>query len=439
MAQQILNPLVTAPDDGNGETPFAWGGKINSNFTELYTAVTDIDARSPNKLLFINEEEAFPTQTASTITIEAGFEYFISDAVVTSKSFICEGGSIKSTVAGGVVQLTYTGSAPMFSSVNNRITLSEIVIDCPNAVLISASGSGAFNPSERVNLNRVEVVNCVGVGDLSSLGGGIVVSVCLFANVTGSYGFKFSGSGTIVNDMQRFAIGGLQSGAIGIDFDSATANGYEIRNYIPIGDAAAIPISGLSSSGNVNAGGLMKVFDCSFDGFTTPLSGIDVDDVRVDFGDNTGLQDSKTFAYFCLDAVSSPETLTTGATGTYAELITTNFTEISVGRWSVSNAGVATFNGERSIRAKIQGFASATNAGGGSDTITVRAAANWTGSADSGLPCSGSITDNNNPTTLAIIAETQINPGDEVNVIWSNLSNGSNIEVSQITIVIEEL
>jgi len=69
MAQQIINDLSSASNDGNGDTPPVAMGKANANFTELYATIADLQAKVdaiPDNLVEIYWFNASDSTTSTT-------------------------------------------------------------------------------------------------------------------------------------------------------------------------------------------------------------------------------------------------------------------------------------------------------------------------------------------------------------------------------------
>ena len=86
MAQQLIN-IGAAANDRTGDTWRDAMDKSNDNFTELYL----FDASQ--KTIQVAQESDFPTQDATTITLEAGLLYFVTGSFTVTKRFVCENGA----------------------------------------------------------------------------------------------------------------------------------------------------------------------------------------------------------------------------------------------------------------------------------------------------------------------------------------------------------
>ena len=85
-----------------------------------------------NEVIF-NSESMFPTQDATTITLEAGMNYVQGADVSTTKRFIVEPGS--SITANNIFApiLTYTGTGAMFTGDNASFSIHDIAVSAPNS------------------------------------------------------------------------------------------------------------------------------------------------------------------------------------------------------------------------------------------------------------------------------------------------------------------
>jgi hypothetical protein len=221
---------------------------------------------------------------------------------------------------------------------------------------------------------------------------------------------------------------------VGFDLGSATSSALEFNNIILNAPAGAVGLSGLANSGNVPATRLGTFENSEFGGGITPLQNISVFDIRWNFHDNAGLADSQIAADVYLDGGS--ETITVGAATNWYEIGTPVSPGVSWAtdiqeRFSVSADGVITYLGERDITVEMNGRATVSKVGGGSDVIEVRIAKNWSGLVtDGGLAKSKAQTQNSNPASVPIGALVELSQNDNVRAIFSNQSTQADIVVS---------
>ena len=125
--------LGAAPNDRTGDAWRTGGLKINTMFSELFTIVES------NNLVFISQESDFPTQDATTITLEAAVVYVITASFATDKYFVCLSGSkITAFNLLGPI-LTYNGTGGMFRATDNNFTIELIGVSAPSGTIWACS------------------------------------------------------------------------------------------------------------------------------------------------------------------------------------------------------------------------------------------------------------------------------------------------------------
>ncbi len=406
-------------------TPFISSGTVTS-------AINEVGAGLAQTTIVVNAESDFPIQDANTIDIADGFAYKIGSPITTSKQFLMKGGTIFSDLVDAAhPSLTYTGTGSMFLVDKVRANIYTIALDCPNGTLAEVIGDNTFNINHRINLSNFVVPNCKHLAKSTS-GGSLVLSEGQ-ANVTGNYAVLHEGN-VVLSSLERIAIN-LAAGAKGVDLGSATIVVPEFGNLIFSGDATAIPLSGAASSGNIPIGNVGTVQGCNFTGFTTPLQGVTVSDIRWDFArSNAAIQHTvnTTDAY-----LTTSRTVPNIGANVWTEVDGGNWQSSVSSRFTVDSAGRATYIGEIPIFVKCSGSVTVDKTGGGSQNIEVRFAKNWT-LGDAGIIRSGAITRNPQPTSVPLECLVELNTNDHICMITS-ISDTSNIIVERASLVITEV
>jgi len=423
MSQQDI--IIGAKDAKQGDTYFDAFTKTQSNFDELY------ELHEGNNIKEISQESDFPTQDSTTITIESGFGYHIKKPFSTGKRFVMEGGALFSVVT-DIPFITYTGTGVMFEAIQSRIRIDNLVVSCPSATVFQVTGDGTKTLAFRANISNFVAQNCTGV--FNAVNGGIMIlTLCNFNGVFTGDAISLTGTGAALQSIQRVVISGLNATDTCFNMNSTVNDEIEISNLIPVGDASATVISGLTNSGNITANNIMMVSNSTFVAFTSPLSGVEVNDVRMSFNDNSGLSNSRNAADIFLTGGS--ETITTGSAGDWQEIGVpsggASWSSDVADRFTIGTDGVLTYIGERDIEARISGRATVEKVGGGANVIEVRLSINWNGSSsDGGLEKSRAQTQNPDPTTVPIGALVTLSQNDNIRAIFSNVSGTSNIVAS---------
>ena len=230
----------------------------------------------------------------------------------------------------------------------------------------------------------------------------------------------------------KFAKVSTSATHIGLDLGSATFDNIEISNYEPEGPLGSIAINGLTASANINANRVATVRDSTLNGGAmVALSGIQKDDVRWSFSDNSGVGNTQNKGDMFLTGGS--ETITTGSVGDWQEIGVPSAGGVFwagdvADRFLLGTDGVVTYIGEVDLETTLSGRANVEKTGGGSDVLEVRFAINWDGTpSDSGMATSRAQTQNPQPTTVPIGALSTLTSGDNIRVIFSNTTGTSNI------------
>ena len=420
MTQQFLNPASASPNDKLGDTPNSASNKINENFTELYEAVT-----LQSQKLTICVESDFPTQDGTSISLEDGFLYEVVCPITTSKYFKCLGGELTGIISTADF-LVYTGSGDMFSAEQSKITVKNTTVSAPNGNILKVVGDGTKSLAYRVNADNVAVNSCLTFAKASN-GGVLVLRVISATGTYNSSAIELSGTGAALQSIVDVAIIGLTATGTALDLGSTVNDEIEISNLLPIGDAAATCISGLANSGNITVGNKMSVAACNFTPFTTPLSGIQVNDVRMDFIGNPPLANSRNAGDMYLDG--GTETITVATAGVFYEIgtpaIATWLGDIA-DRFTVNANGYIEYIGEAPLDCRITGRVTVEKVGGGSDVLEIRLAKNWT-AGDSGETKTRAGSRNSNPTTIPTGGLISLVEGDNIRVIFANIDGTANI------------
>jgi len=163
MAQQILNPNSTQPNDKLGDTPWDYTAKINSNFSQLFSNNLD-------SVIVVNQANA---------AIELG------GVIDSTKTYLIDGkidmGSVSITVpAGGIVLSGYSlNTSGLFSSADNyTMFVSESIAIGSGDVLgadfymsVTGNNSKIYNLYSSdsfgaIEFYRINYIDCTSLGDL---------------------------------------------------------------------------------------------------------------------------------------------------------------------------------------------------------------------------------------------------------------------------------
>lgn len=414
MAQQLIN-LGSSPNDRTG-TKWRGGGEIiNENFTELY-------GFSANNTIVINSESDFPTQDASTITLETGVSYVMGDYVSTAKRFIVQTGAGLSSTSQNVFTLEYTGAGVMFTCTEGFI-INELNFSCPNGAIFDITSTlGMF-----VIMRSSICISCTSIGTMASSGIAIVSAAIICQT-----GLTFTGT----NNRFLFRDGEITASTITniLDLGLATFTDFRMFDYTLSGPVGAVSIAGAASSANIVSGFTGAVSDCTLNGGSaTPLSGIDPQDIRWQFVNVDGVADSRNAAD---GYITSSTIVTINTIAVFEEINGGAWLSTVQDRFTTSTGGVVTYNGESDISVHVNGMVTMEKVGGGSDEIEARIAKNWV--SGGGEVQSGGTTQNTNPTSVPVLAIVNLSSGDDLRLIVANNSSTANVDVNKSVITISE-
>lgn len=412
MAQQIIN-IGTAANDGTGTNwRDAWD-YTNDNFTELYANQT------ANPVIYVAEEADFPTQDATTITLEAGKIYMFTATFSTAKKFTVQDGAKLTSFNFFSPVLTYTGTGSMFTGTDASFSIRECRISCPSAQV--------FNFTDTVGgvfyflMYDMQILEATKFGTFNNM---LTVLIQGSSGLDIDDGISLSGANMNIFSISKLFIASTSATFEGIDFGTAIISTIEVDDFIPAGPAGSIGIKGAASSGNVPTGNLATVAGCGFSSVTTPLSGIATNDIRWRFTRNAGVRDT------IIDAMLS---LTANATATTIATISTPV--LVAGTWVVEDeslmtgttAGRVTMNSEVTRRLPVSCVLDVEPASGTNKLIKVYLYKNGTKITASGRQVKA---DSANPLNVSLVWQLDLAENDYLELYVENNTDAVDILVS---------
>jgi hypothetical protein len=318
--------------------------------------------------------------------------------------------------------LTYSGTGDMFTGVDENF-------DITNISLLAATANQMFNFSETgggnlkiITISTIKVLATTKIGTFDNLSG-LDFTKCTFLSVTD--GITLVGTGWSFFSINRLATFTASATFVGFDFGSATLSDVNIDNYLLLGVSGSEGIKGLAASGNMNAGSIASISNSTFAPPTTPLNTITIEDIRWEFSNNSGLADSTKAA----DAYLSTATVVTISDNTFTAIGNTNFLSDTSSRFSVSTAGVITYDSEKDACFVITCTATVEKVGGGTDVIAMRIAKGGTSEAKS-----QSQTQSADPTSVTSQAILNLSSTDTIEAMVANIDSTANINVLDMNI-----
>ena len=369
------------------------------------------------KTVIINEIGDFPTPVGGVITLEPDSQYLITNDISSANRFVLQANTVITGADGNIIELEYTGSGTMFTSINNSNAIRELTCKCSNGTLFDvscASGTCSFRA------DQVEFI-CDQIGTFDGL---LSVSIEHAIWTITTDGAHFLNNATIINFFQ--CRGTIAAGDF-IDLGTSTASAFSMLSVAVVVASGANFLKGASGSANINAGGLGTVFNCRVLGAGTSLSGITAEDAQWEFTGNNGIPLSRTA---CL-ATNAGATITIAATDTPVILGATWVLE-DASRFTGTAGGRFTYTGNGdyvSLHASIT-----AESQGGTDECTFYFFKNGTEITNSGVQralVSG------NPGNLSLLWGLELETGDYIEIFAENNNDTSNIIINNAIIRID--
>lgn len=376
------------------------------------------------KSVIVHVLSDLPAASGGKITLAANTLYFFGDSVNIGTDFLqFSAGSGIEAPAAFTSTITYTGTVPMLQGADVNATIDDITLSCANSDVYSWVDTGGGGNSI-VLISDVLVVACKAVGtfdDINTLvvDGSTVVSCTDGIAILGNsmLGFRLTSLSMLSTDTSY----------IGIDVTGATIQTVNIDGVILTGGAGSIGLKGDAASANIAANFIANVSNVQFQGVTTPLSGITIDDFRWNFQGNGEVADTMP------DALSS---LTGNATAT---VLAIGVPTLVAGTWSLERSsqyttttgGRATYNGERDLVTPIDASVVINPASGTNKSIRVFIALNGTEITNSGMSVNISSGD---PKEISVPWQVNLTTGDFIEVFIENETDSVNCTVADATL-----
>ena len=375
---------------------------------------------TPSSTFIINNESDFPTQDATTITLDAGKQFIIGASFTTAKRFIVghqsliTGGNILSPV------LTYSGTGTMFTSVDASLTIRDLQVDHPLAQ--------GFDFTDTVGgqilfLNdKVRHLSGTKYGTFSDLQTILIEGGSAFDM---DDGISNLGTGGLIFSIDKMFFGSSSATFIGVDLGASIAQTVEINDLICVGPAGSIGITGATASANIPAGVVATVSGCNLSGVDTPLDTITVDDIRWFFAGNSGIPDTRKDALMSVDGNALETVIAASVTP-----VKVNAVWVCEGdsHFTCDTTGRITYIGENDFRTPIDFSTTVLMAAGSAKQVSVFVAINGTVIPQTGKEATVS---SSSPSSVTTIWQHTFVTGDYAEVWVENDTDTNNIVMSQ--------
>lgn len=413
MATLSVVDVGTAANDRTGDTWRDAFVKVNSNTATLQTF---LDAKAFTE---IAEESDFPTQTATTVTLESQVVYVLTASFTTTKNFAVEDGAVWTSFNQFGPVVTYSGSGSMFSGTNVNFIVSNARINCPSAEAFTLTDT-VVNAKVFI-FENAQIISCNKIGTFTGMANAEFLNAASFA---GNDGITFAGTNLVAATIDRMFFVSASASFVGVDLGTATIQNIEFNNMIMQAPASAIGVSGATGSANVPTGFLAMITNSSFSGGMTDISGVAIDDFRFSFVNNTPTADTVNDALLSFNGSATETVISASNTPV---IVNATWTCVRQSIFTCTTGGRATSDSERDLTGvPIDIAVGLISAGGGAIDVSVYLAKNGsviTGSATS-ISISGA-----NQAFVSIPWQDSVSEDDFYEVFVENNTNTTNIIV----------
>lgn len=372
-----------------------------------------------NKVILISSLADLPDISGGAYPLAANTSYrFVADVNLGTNYLLFANGTDVSSVAFGVSTITYTGTAPMMQGADANATIKDITINCPNANVYAWHDTTPA--TSIVIIQDVLILACKTVGVFNDVNT-LVTDGSTVVDCTD--GFVFLGTAQVGCRLVSVNIFSTSTSFVGLDFTGSLVQAVNLDGIILEGGAGSIGLKGDAGSANIAANFEANVSNVQFQGVTTPLSGITIDDVRWNFQGNGDILDTM------------PDALVSLNSNAVATVISTiNTPVLAAGTWvcerqshfTCTTAGRATYIGEKNIISPVDIVATMDMASGTNKDVTMYLALNGTIITNSGQHNRIS---SGTPRNTSVVWQLELSPNDYLELYVENNSDTVNITV----------
>lgn len=316
------------------------------------------------KTVVVNDINDFPAAVSGVITLEGDTEYAIRNDIATANRFVVGNNTVIDGSDNIVVNLTYTGSGVMFTSLNDSWTLKAITITCSSGTFVDFDGAGV----EIFQIRNAKIIADT-LGTIDDFAG-IHIDDTQMAITTD--GFLFGGVNGVLLAEANLAT--IAAGTL-YDLGTATFRGFSVTDAFVTLNGSSVFLGGAASSANITSGNLGSIHNSRFFGAGAPLQTIAVSDIRWEFRINNGISDTNKD---CLMSQVSNATATTISVATTPVQIAGTWTEEDAFFFSTDASGTMTYIGEKDIEIDINMSFSSAPVSGSNKSVVFYAAKNGT-------------------------------------------------------------
>lgn len=333
----------------------------------------------------------------------------------------------------------FTGTLPWLTIENASTSVRDISVTSGTASkFIEAVGTGI----DTLSTTRLRLRGPIPLGDIN----GISPVFRDFVALGFSDGFTFSSAASTFRGLS-FVNGLMLDSGVGsekhFNLEDALFSDFEILDVIMDGAGTCIS-SSVGATSNLVTGLEADVKGVTFgSGAMTPLVGFTEDwqTNQWKFEGNSPSTVVDETRYFCdqflvLEPGQGTISIPVASSDTFYDIGTPNpleavFSSDVAAHFTPQPDGSVLYTGYKPIPVEIIATATLEQQGGGQDLLECQIAVNWVAAA-TGIMKSRSLTQNTSQTTLTMTAATNINPLDNIRLIFCNKSDNSNIIVDAV-------
>jgi hypothetical protein len=368
----------------------------------------------PSNVVIVNDLSDFPDPIGNVITLtEPNAVYIFSSGVQMGLNRIIAGPN-NAFQSFNISQdpIHYTGTLPFITINNTNFRTSNLSYNTPNATTFLHNGAGF----DRFSAANIEVENCVKGFDLNQVTY-IIETTAIFNCVDG---LSATGTNILIGSISKTFFGA--AGGTCVDLGASTYLDLEFSDVIF--NTSGVAIAGASASANMAPGGVCTVDGCNFSGATTPLSGLDKNDIRYKYNGNTVIPDTYPDAMVSLSSNATPTVLVAGVPA----LVLGAWVEERASQFSTTAAGRCTWLGELSLISPITVSADVVPVSGTNKDITLCIAINGVLQTNG---CRTVRVDNGNPVSVTLVWQYDLQPNDYTEIYVSS-ADGTDVTVNAV-------
>lgn len=370
------------------------------------------------KTVIVNQMADFPTAVGGVRTLEPDTDYFMTADLSTADRFIMQ----SSTVLRGpdilIGMLEYTGTGIFITAVDATCKITAVQVEALSGTFCAISNSAGNEGTTTFILDRVSVAANEG-GTLTSLDGHQSLQ-SVFTFITN--GFTYAGTGWTNLNFDGFRV--TQLAGKFVDMGSITFDRPLFNNFSMALSAGTFGISGIASSGNINAGGVGIITIGRTTGAGTLLENITSNDALWTFAHNDDIPDSRTDGLLSLQGNATATVI--AATGTPV-LVAGTWVVEETGRMTGTTGGRLTHDAGAAAKLPITASVTIEPVSGGSQSMSVYVAVDGTEVANSQRTATASP---GSPVSITVPWQENLASGAFSEVFVANDSGTTNVLVS---------